>query len=75
MEAQHKLSQGSLEPPEDGTPEDRRFANALWQTHPYFNFIKQQYLLNSEAVEHAVQDLEGLDAKEKKRIENREIVG
>ena len=69
VEAQQKLALGRLESPEDETPDDRRFSNPLWQTHPYFNFIKQQYLLNSEAVEHAVQNLEGLDDKEKTRVE------
>ncbi len=69
VEAQHMLAQGKLEAPEDETPADRRFANPLWQTHPYFNFIKQQYMLNSEAIEEAVQGLEGLDGREKQRIE------
>ncbi|MEM0948704.1 MAG: class I poly(R)-hydroxyalkanoic acid synthase [Pseudomonadota bacterium] len=69
VEAQQMLAQGKLEAPEDETPTDRRFSNPLWQTHPYFNFIKQQYLLNSEAIEDAVQDLEGLDDKERQRVE------
>lgn len=69
VEAQHKLAQGKLEPPEDHTPKDRRFASPLWETHPYFNYIKQQYLFSTEAVQQAVADIEGLDDKEKKRIE------
>ncbi len=69
VEAQHTLAQGRLEAPEDHSPEDRRFANPLWQTHPYFNYIKQQYLFSSEAVANAVADLEGLDEKDRKRVE------
>ena len=69
VDAQQKLAEGKLEPPEDHTPKDRRFSSELWQTHPYFNFIKQQYLMNSEAIEGAVKDLDGLDDKEKKRVE------
>ena len=69
VDAQQKLVEGTLEAPEDPTPRDKRFSSELWQSHPYFNFIKQQYLLNSEAIETAVQDLEGLDAREKKRVE------
>ena len=69
VEAQQMLAQGKLQAPEDPTPADRRFSNPLWATHPYFNFIKQQYMLNSEAIERAVRDLEGLDPREKKRVE------
>jgi polyhydroxyalkanoate synthase subunit PhaC len=69
VEAQQKLAQGRLEAPEDRSPRDRRFSNPLWETHPYFNYIKQQYLFSSEAIEQAVSDLEGLDEKERKRLE------
>ncbi|MEM6825437.1 MAG: class I poly(R)-hydroxyalkanoic acid synthase, partial [Pseudomonadota bacterium] len=76
VEAQHVIAQGRLEAPEDPGPNDRRFRDALWQEHPYFNFLKQQYLLNAEAMEAAVQDLEGLDDGERKRVEyfTRQIV-
>ncbi|NRA98387.1 MAG: class I poly(R)-hydroxyalkanoic acid synthase [Rhodobacteraceae bacterium] len=69
IEAQQKLAEGKLEAPEDPTPRDRRFSNEMWDTHPYFNFIKQQYLFNSEAITDAVADLEGLDDHDKKRME------
>jgi polyhydroxyalkanoate synthase len=69
VEAQQKLVQGKLEAPEDRSPRDRRFSNPLWETHPYFNYIKQQYLFSAEAISQAVSDLEGLDEKERKRLE------
>ncbi|MFN3144120.1 MAG: PHA/PHB synthase family protein [Paracoccaceae bacterium] len=69
VEAQQLLAKGQLAAPEDHTPTDRRFANPLWQTHPYFNFLKQQYMMNTEAIENAVKDIEGLDPVEKKRVE------
>ncbi|SFC49224.1 class I poly(R)-hydroxyalkanoic acid synthase [Tropicimonas isoalkanivorans] len=76
IEAQHMLTTGKLQPPEDKTPKDRRFAGELWQTHPYFNYIKQQYLLTSDAIEKAVADLDFLAPKDKKRLEyfSRQIV-
>ena len=36
MEAQKALASGTLSAPEDHTPKDRRFANPMWETHPYF---------------------------------------
>ncbi|WP_322892930.1 MULTISPECIES: class I poly(R)-hydroxyalkanoic acid synthase [unclassified Yoonia] len=68
VEAQHLLAQGKLTPPSDETPKDRRFAHELWDTNPYFNFIKQQYLLNAAAVQQAVEDIDTLDEGEKKRL-------
>ena len=76
LEAQQALRGGKLLAPPDETPKDRRFANPLWETHPYFNYIKQQYMLTSEAMESAVASLEHLDAKDKKRVEyfSRQII-
>ena len=76
VEAQEALAKGKLEAPQDPTPSDRRFTNPLWETHPYFNFLKQQYMLNAEAVGQAVQDIDHLDPREKQRIEyfSRQIV-
>ncbi|GGC04364.1 class I poly(R)-hydroxyalkanoic acid synthase [Marivita lacus] len=68
LEAQQALAKGKLQPPEDPGPKDRRFKNPLWDEHPYFNFIKQQYLINSEAISNAVNDVEDMDETEKKRL-------
>ncbi len=68
VEAQTALAQGKLQAPKDPGRKDRRFANPLWDTHPYFNFIKQQYLINSDAVSQAVEDVTDLDDMEKQRL-------
>src|SRR5210317_1661255 len=47
VDAQQALSQGKLQAPADPGPKDRRFANPLWDTHPYFNYVKQQYMINA----------------------------
>ncbi len=69
VDAQHLLAQGKLAAPADPTPKDKRFSNPLWETHPYFNYVKQQYLMNAEAIDTAIKGMEGLDEKERKRVE------
>jgi len=69
VDVQQVLAAGEIKAPENIVPDDRRFRNPMWDTHPYFNFIKQQYLLNTEAIENAVAELEGVDKAEKQRIE------
>ncbi|MGA1181464.1 MAG: class I poly(R)-hydroxyalkanoic acid synthase, partial [Marivivens sp.] len=76
LEAQQKLAQGKFEAPDDTGPKDKRFANPLWDTNPYFNFLKQQYLMNADAVHQAVTDVDGLDDADRKRLDffTRQIV-
>ncbi len=68
VEAQQALASGKIKAPDDPGPKDRRFANPLWDTHPYFNFVKQQYLINADAVMQAVDDVTDLEPKEKQRL-------
>ncbi|MYH59246.1 MAG: class I poly(R)-hydroxyalkanoic acid synthase [Boseongicola sp. SB0675_bin_26] len=68
VEAQKNLMQGSLEPPDDNTPADPRFAGDLWAQHPYFNFIKQQYLISAEAISNAVDGLDDLNETDRRRV-------
>ncbi len=68
-EAQKALASGELRAPQDDTARDRRFTNPLWTTHPYFNFVKQQYLIGAEAVQTSVGQLEGLAERERARVE------
>ncbi|WP_299742852.1 class I poly(R)-hydroxyalkanoic acid synthase [uncultured Tateyamaria sp.] len=76
VEAQQALASGKLQAPVDPGPKDRRFANPLWDTHPYFNYVKQQYLINADAVTQAVEGVSDLDPKEKQRLSyfSRQIV-
>nr|WP_317627106.1 class I poly(R)-hydroxyalkanoic acid synthase [Rhodoalgimonas zhirmunskyi] len=76
MEAQQQLMKGELRAPEDDGPADRRFANPLWKTHPYFNYVKRQYQLNAEAIEQAVEAAEGVEETDRKRLRyfSRQII-
>lgn len=67
-DAQKMIASGHFELPTDDLPKDRRFSNPLWDTHPYFNVIRRQYLTNSEAIREAVEQIDSLDSKEKRRL-------
>ncbi|PJE30855.1 polyhydroxyalkanoate synthase [Pseudooceanicola antarcticus] len=68
LEAQEALAKGKLQAPEDDGTDDPRFTNPLWKTHPYFNYVKQQYQLNTDAMTKAVEDVEGISEVEKARL-------
>ena len=76
VEAQQALAKGEFKAPADPGPKDRRFSNPLWDSHPTFNYLKQQYLINAEAIHTAVDDMEGIDPHDKQRVEyfTRQIV-
>ncbi len=61
---QHSLRRlWGMAPADSAAPADRRFRAAEWQDNPFFDFIKQSYLLASNALLRLAQDAEGLDAK------------
>ncbi|MCX7564874.1 class I poly(R)-hydroxyalkanoic acid synthase [Sulfitobacter sp. F26169L] len=68
VEAQQALAKGTLSAPEDRTAKDRRFTNPMWEQHPYFNFVKQQYFLNAEAITQAVESVQDMEPREKQRL-------
>ncbi|KGM87997.1 poly(R)-hydroxyalkanoic acid synthase, class I [Roseovarius mucosus DSM 17069] len=72
LEAQQVMLRGEPvieEEAPDPLAGDKRFANPLWNTHPYFRYIKQQYALNAQAIEKAVGDVEDLPPKDKRRLD------
>ena len=78
IEASEALAKGGMPKPsaEPGARKDPRFKNPLWDTHPYFHFIKQQYLSSAKALEDSLDNLEGLDDKNRRRVEyfTRQII-
>ena len=76
IEAQSLIAQGKFEAPADEGPRDKRFSNPLWQSHPYFNFVKQQYQRNVAALEEALGKLEGLSDQDQRRVDyfTRQII-
>ena len=56
-------------------PADRRFAAKSWVDNPYFNYLKQSYLLASRYVEELVEAAElAPDAKERARFAARQWI-
>ncbi|CUH44143.1 PHA/PHB synthase family protein [Ruegeria atlantica] len=66
-EAQQALVGSEAEEAASG-PRDKRFSNPLWETNPYFKFIRQQYQTNAEAISQAVASVEDLELKDRQRL-------
>jgi polyhydroxyalkanoate synthase len=47
---------------------DRVFSNPLWDTNPYFSFVRDQYRLSSKAITESVGGLADLDDNERNRV-------
>ncbi len=57
-----KRMQGEVAPPVAAAdPRDKRFADPEWTENPYFDFIKQAYLLTVGWADQMVEKAEGLD--------------
>lgn len=67
VQVQQSLSDDAAKAENSG-PKDRRFANPMWDSNPYFSLIKRQYELNAQAIEQAVADVDGMDSLEKRRL-------
>ncbi len=66
-EAQQALTKGEVEDDET-RPRDKRFSNPMWESNPYFRFIRQQYQTNADAIAQAVASVEDLDGTDKRRL-------
>ncbi|MFB9222282.1 class I poly(R)-hydroxyalkanoic acid synthase [Paracoccus cavernae] len=75
-ETQQAMARGQFTPPPQDLPKDRRFSNPLWESHPFFSFVRRQYFINADAMEKAAYDLEIDDVIERRRVEwfTRQII-
>ena len=48
---------------------DRRFKHEAWDSNPFFNFIKQSYLVTADTVQSAVAGADDLDEKTAKKAQ------
>ncbi len=68
IDAQNMIAEGKFELPEFDFPKDRRFSHPMWETNPYFSLIRRQYVMNSDAIREAVEQIDTLEEKEKRRV-------
>jgi len=51
-----------------GTGTDRRFRHEAWAANPFFDFIRQSYLVAAETIQDAVASTEGMDEKTARKV-------
>jgi polyhydroxyalkanoate synthase len=50
-------------------PRDRRFVDPEWSTNPFFDFLKQAYLLTARWADHLVEDATDLDERTRQKAD------
>ncbi|HEY9787139.1 MAG TPA: class I poly(R)-hydroxyalkanoic acid synthase [Candidatus Obscuribacterales bacterium] len=48
---------------------DKRFRNELWQNVPYFDFLKQFYLITSRHIYDQLTSVEGMDERDRVKVD------
>lgn len=62
------LSTGQAPPLADAADRDRRFNGDAWRAQPFFDLIRQSYLLIADHMLASVDDMEGLDPAQRQRL-------
>lgn len=65
---QQNISAGEVGEPVEPT-RDKRFKNEKWDSNPYFNMIKRQYMLSTKTIESMTSGLTHLPEKEREKVE------
>lgn len=64
-----RMMGGAPDPVAKPEPGDNRFKDADWQDNPYFDFVKQFYLLSAKWSEDLVHSADGVDDATRQRAE------
>lgn len=65
----HRLAGETTAPVAQPDPRDKRFKDPEWTDNPFFDFVKQAYLLTSHWADELVRDADGLDPHIKHKAE------
>jgi len=65
---------GGAQPEVEDAPDplagDKRFTNPLWDSHPFFRYVKRQYALNAQAIEQTLAEIdEDLPETDRRRLD------
>ncbi|MEM7061178.1 MAG: class I poly(R)-hydroxyalkanoic acid synthase [Pseudomonadota bacterium] len=58
----------SVEPMIEPARGDKRFKDSAWEDNPYFDFVKQSYLLTGRWLSQRLEEAEGLTPQEHKKV-------
>jgi polyhydroxyalkanoate synthase len=64
-----RMSGQTVEPVKAADPRDRRFNDPDWNNNPFFDALKQSYLLTSDWAERMVREAEGIDDHTRRKAE------
>ncbi len=48
---------------------DKRFRSSGWEENPFFEFLRDSYLISAKNINNTVASVKGIDSKKKKRVE------
>lgn len=60
---------GAAEPVMQPAKHDRRFRHEAWEINPYFDFIKQSYLITANTIMNSLELAEDMDEKTAQKLE------
>ena len=58
----------AAEPEDPAHAKDKRFKDPAWRANPVFDWIRQSYLLVSDHLQRSVDEIDGLDDKQRERL-------
>jgi polyhydroxyalkanoate synthase len=64
-----RMAGGDAPPAITPDPADRRFKAAAWSENPWFDMIKQAYLLNARFMQTFVDAADGLDTRTRRKVQ------
>ena len=58
----------AAEPEDPAHAKDKRFKDPAWRANPVFDWIRQSYLLVSDHLQRSVDEIDGVDDKQRERL-------